>query len=294
MFDDLILFVQIVECGNFSKAANVLNMYQSKISRRMSSLEEMLGAQLFKKNVKEMELTEQGHVAYGIFRHKVHSLLNSVDDYNALSDKVTGRVDVVLPPLFAKRFINNKLELFMNKYPDLELNLSYLVLNTQELNSFHFDLAISRIPASKPSYQQSTIYTSKLILCASSNYIEKFGMPQSFKELNNHKLIMLESDDNRNSLTAFNESSDEKVNLEFNRYSVIHNSNLAAYDMVIANAGLTFLLDYGVEEDIEAKRLIRVFPEYHFGEIKFHLIQSNFEVNKKLALFKQFLLQCID
>ncbi|AUR52810.1 LysR family transcriptional regulator [Aquella oligotrophica] len=293
MLDDLSLFIKIVECGNFTKAANVLNIYQSKISRRMNSLEEMLGVQLFKRNVKEMELTEHGLIAYNMFKFNINSLINRIDDFNALSGKITGRINVILPPLFANRFINHRLNSLINEYPDLELNISYLVLNEHDLNSFVFDLALSRIPATKPSFQQSVLFKTKLILCASKEYLEKNGSPADFSDILKHRLITIVADDNNHQLTAFGEvigeADSNNVEIELPRYNIIHNSSLAAYDMVKAGTGLTFMLEYGIKEELENGDIVRLLPDYHFGEVKFYLIQSNHETNSKLEIVKKFL-----
>lgn len=96
MLDNLLLFTKIVECGNFSRASEILNIYKSKIHRRMEILEDELGVQLFKRNVSKMELTENGISAYNTFKSKLSILENQVDYYKSLTGKIEGQINVIL------------------------------------------------------------------------------------------------------------------------------------------------------------------------------------------------------
>ena len=46
--------------GNFSAAANRLHITQSSLSKRVAELEQSMGADLFARNSKRVELTDEG------------------------------------------------------------------------------------------------------------------------------------------------------------------------------------------------------------------------------------------
>ncbi len=59
MYDDIFLFVKLVNHDNFRKLATVLNISQSTISRRIQNLEVQLKQQLIKRNSNGFVLTNR-------------------------------------------------------------------------------------------------------------------------------------------------------------------------------------------------------------------------------------------
>ena len=53
-------FIQVAENLSFARAAEVLNMTQSAVSRQISSLENELGASLFHRSTRTVSLTPAG------------------------------------------------------------------------------------------------------------------------------------------------------------------------------------------------------------------------------------------
>ena len=53
-------FLEISDCGNFNRAAEILNVTQSTVSARVKSMEDSFGQRLFKRNHSGVELTYAG------------------------------------------------------------------------------------------------------------------------------------------------------------------------------------------------------------------------------------------
>jgi hypothetical protein len=166
------------------------------------------------------------------------------------------------------------------------------VLNTHELNSFPFDIAVSRIPSSRPFYSQQVIFKTKLILAASKEYLDLHDTPSSIEELDKHPIIRLATDIWSNQFTAVHEVSQEKQEIK-KQFNIIHNSSLASIDFLSTNAGIIFILENAFNQLVTTHNIKRVLPDYHFGEVKFFLIHPNFEITKKSELFKDFILDCV-
>ena len=58
--NEIPLFVEVAQCLSFSRAAAKLNMPQSSLSRRIRTLEQALGVQLFNRSTRQIRLTEAG------------------------------------------------------------------------------------------------------------------------------------------------------------------------------------------------------------------------------------------
>ena len=68
-------FIRIVESGSLSAAARQLQTTQATVSRRLQSLEEMLGARLLQRSTHAMKLTDDGERCYQHARQVVESWL---------------------------------------------------------------------------------------------------------------------------------------------------------------------------------------------------------------------------
>ncbi|WP_158649400.1 LysR family transcriptional regulator [Aquella oligotrophica] len=291
MFDDLSLFINIVDCGSYSKATNKLNLYQSKISRRMKNLENSLGVSLFKKNTRKMELTDTGMVAYKMFKNSFSSLQNKLDDFSALNKAVCGEVKVILPPLFAKIYINNQISKFVSNYPEIKLRLSYLTANEEELNYFNnYDLIINHLPPSKPYHILRVLFESKLILVTTKNYIDRNNEIKNLHDLIEHKIIT--TAENEKQLLAYGENS--HINQKISLGNGIINLNCwnATLDLLQLGDTMAFIPEFAIKAELKSGALTRVLPEFHFGKIKYYLIQANHETSMKHEIVKEFLYSC--
>ena len=64
VFADMTVFVRAVEVGSFSGAAQQLGIAKSIVSRRIVSLENRLGASVFRRTTRGLNLTETGQAYY--------------------------------------------------------------------------------------------------------------------------------------------------------------------------------------------------------------------------------------
>ncbi len=63
--DALLVFAKVLECRSLSKAASLLGMPKSTVSRKISKLESDLGIRLLRKNTHQITVTDLGEKIYG-------------------------------------------------------------------------------------------------------------------------------------------------------------------------------------------------------------------------------------
>ena len=59
-FENMGVFIRVVEAGSISAAADRLGVAKSAVSRRLKELEEHLGVELFHRTTRSMNLTDTG------------------------------------------------------------------------------------------------------------------------------------------------------------------------------------------------------------------------------------------
>jgi len=185
---DLDIFARVARTGNMSAAGREMAISPAVVSKRVSLLEERLGARLFHRTTRQLTLTETGE---GYYKRVVDilSLVAEAEDFvSRRNDKPRGALKVTAPTSFSRHHIAPYLSEFLTRFPGVELDI-HLTDNFVDIIRDGFDLAI-RIG----ELQDSSLVARKLapdtrVICAAPAYVEKFGAPKSLDELEAHNCL---------------------------------------------------------------------------------------------------------
>ena len=114
-------FVESARLGSFKSAAEWLNVTPSAISHQVKALEDYLGVELFKRGVREVQLTPQG----SRFAEKAMEGLRTIDQATTEMLVLTRRtsVRVAVAPFLATRWLMTRMSRFEIQHPDTELEV---------------------------------------------------------------------------------------------------------------------------------------------------------------------------
>ncbi|WP_428775910.1 LysR family transcriptional regulator [Vibrio sp.] len=116
-------FVAVAEQGHFTQAAKALHIAQPALSISIKKFEQQLGVELFRRQDRKVELTEEGRVLY----EHAKRILQQVDDaklaINELIGLEKGEVRLGAPSMMGSYFFPQILMAFKSHYPDLKLTL---------------------------------------------------------------------------------------------------------------------------------------------------------------------------
>jgi DNA-binding transcriptional LysR family regulator len=179
---DLDIFARVARTGNMSAAGREMGLSPAVISKRISLLEEKLGARLFHRTTRQLTLTETGE---GYFRRVVDilSLCEEADDFvSRRNTKPRGLLKVTAPTSFSRLHIAPRLGDFLERFPEVKLDL-HLTDHFEDIIRDGFDLAI-RIG----ELQDSSLVAKKLapenrVLVASPKYFEQVEEPRNVTDL---------------------------------------------------------------------------------------------------------------
>ena len=179
---DLDIFARVARTGNMSAAGREMGLSPAVVSKRISLLEERLGARLFQRTTRQLTLTETGE---GYFKRVVDilSLCEEAEDFvSRRNTKPRGVLKVTAPTSFSRLHIAPYLPQFLARYPEIELDF-HLTDNFVDIIRDGFDLAI-RIG----ELQDSSLVARKLapdnrVICAAPAYLERAGIPKTLADL---------------------------------------------------------------------------------------------------------------
>lgn len=182
------IFVKIAETHSFSAAAQHLRLSRSMVSRQISALENELGVRLFNRTTRSLTLTEAGQ---GYFE-QIGPVLARIEEANLsvshLQATPRGRLRVNAPVSFGTLHLAPALPDFLDKYPDIEINLT---LNDRiiDLADEGADLAIRIGRLIDSSLVARRLCTSRRVVCGSPDYFARYGIPQSPEDLRHHQCL---------------------------------------------------------------------------------------------------------
>lgn len=291
-FNELSTFIHLVETQSFTKTAIKLKVTQATVSRRIKELESSLGLHLVKRNTRNIEITPIGEKLYHGIKTQEENLSNLVYNLKKKNGKVEGTLRISLAHVISHVFISPRIGEFMQANPGINLEISYQN-HEVDLVKGHFDLAlISHIPK-----QQTTLiklmHKIQVGLFCSPKYIEQHGEPKTIKDLENHLFTGWINDDYSvrkhiiitNIETQESQSTESISRLRIN--SSMHGPQLAKDGHVIIGTGAVL-----IQKEIARGELVRVLPNYSFGEIPFYIISLPNSKNALIEVFMKFLEEC--
>ena len=185
----IVLFNKVVETGSFSEAGRQSNLVPSSVSRRIVDLESWLGATLFHRTTRKLNLTEVGRLFHERTRNIVLDLEEARIMAAALEDKPAGLVRITLPASLEQHVVVAT-ALFQARWPDVSFGITSTDRNV-DLVAEGFDIAIRA-----GRLKDSTLRARKLAevprrLCASPQYLATAPRLTHPSDIENHSCLAL-------------------------------------------------------------------------------------------------------
>ncbi|WP_293421388.1 LysR family transcriptional regulator [Phenylobacterium sp.] len=185
--EDILTFAEVAESGGLTRAGERLGLSKSIISRRLSRLEDALGAQLLARTTRGVSLTEAGEA---FLRHAetIQGEVEAAREAVSQGDEVRGRLRLSAPLSFGATHLGPVLADFALRHPKLEIQASYSDRYV-DLIGERFDAAIriGRLPDS--SLIARRIAPIAIAVVASPDYLARHGTPETPQDLQRHDAV---------------------------------------------------------------------------------------------------------
>ena len=247
------IFVKVVESGSFSETARHFDLTPSAVSKRISQLEESLGARLFQRTTRSQSLTEAGSIYYSYAQGIVSEQEAARVAIFQLSDKPKGSLSISAERDFAETFIQPLLTEFFTRYPEVNVHLS---LNDQIIDvvSGAVDVAIRMGHLSDSSLIARKLMDSHSVVCASPDYFRQHKKPQSALDLRDHNCLSFRTSANQ---VSWNLSDEQGEFMEIPVSGNFRVNSLAMLkDAALKGAGIIFVPRWYTQQEINQGLLV--------------------------------------
>lgn len=165
-------FVEIVEAGSYSRAAEKLYVAQSALSRQIKELEDELQTQLLTRDARQFELTPAGQ----LFFERAKRILEDIDDTVVQARQVgQGAQGVIRLQHSSSVILTPRLTAALNQlfdeFPGVTLDVSMLPSENQtmEIEEGRVDIGLLRLPTLRhhPHIHIREIWSERLMVAVS-------------------------------------------------------------------------------------------------------------------------------
>lgn len=254
------VFVEVVERGSLTAAAEVLELSRAVVTRHLADLEEWLGVRLLHRTTRRLSLTDAGSASLMHCRQ----VLNEVDSMQAsLSERASapkGVIRVTATSSFG-RHLAPVIADYVSRFPGTHVDL-LLLERTVNLVEERIDLAVRIANDLDPLLVARKLSVCRSVICASPAYLERCGVPQTLDDLARHNCL---------TYAYFGHSEwrfvrDGREMAVPVRGAISANEVTVLADAALAGAGISMQPTYVVARHLRSGALVPLLADYQVPE----------------------------
>ncbi|RON07335.1 LysR family transcriptional regulator [Pseudomonas brassicacearum] len=257
--NSLYYFTQVVEHGGFAAAGRALDMPKSKLSRRISQLEERLGVRLIHRTSRHCSLTDIGQAYYQrclAMRVEAESAAELIERNRS---EPQGLVRISCPTALLNSWVGPMLTRYMLKYPLVEL---FIESTNRRVDVIHegFDIAL-RVrfpPLENTDLVMKVLGNSTQSLVGCPAFLERLSSPALPADLSGLPSLHWGAAQREYQWELFGPDAASAVIRHHPR--LVTDDLIALRQAVLAGLGIAHLPAVVVREDLAAGRLVELVP----------------------------------
>jgi len=283
------VFAQVVESGSFAKAAERLSLSTSATSRHVADLEAHLQTRLLNRTTRRVSLTESGQAFYERAVQLLADLQEAEQEAARAAVVPRGTIRLTTSVNFGVRHLAPALAEFLAQHAEVRFDVS-LSDRIVDLVEEGFDLGVRIGSAGSDNLVARKLGETRLVPCASPDYLSAHGAPKTPEELARHNCFTYEYLAPRN-LWRFRDASGRERAVHVAGTLHSNNGDLLA-EAAARGAGIAFEPAFIVGPDVRAGRLVPLLQDFTPPPVPIYAVYpSRKHLSAKVRRFVEFLIE---
>jgi DNA-binding transcriptional LysR family regulator len=261
------VFVQIVEAGSLTAAADALGLSLPSVVRSLAALEEAVGVRLMHRTTRRSSLSDEGREYYERCKRVLAEVEDAEAALSARRAEPQGRLRLTAPVAYGRLRIAPIVTDYAATYPEVDVELLLLdrVVDLVE-EGIDAGLRIGHLPES--SLVALRVGETQRVVCAAPSYLARAGTPKTPADLAAHRSVIftgLAPNSEWSFAGAKGKAATMKPALRTNQFDV-------AVEACLRGLGCGQFLCYQVEELIATGRLRRILTAFEPAPLPIHIV----------------------
>jgi len=191
---ELQAFVTLAEQRSFTRAASLTHLSQPAFSALIRTLEDGLGARLFDRTTRAVDLTAEGRLFIESARRLLQDSEQALADLQDHVARRRGRVSIAVLPSLAAGWLPGLLAAFRQRFPGIELDLADVLSDAciERVRSGRADFAIASTRAESPELRTEDFCDDRFhVVCRRDHELAARRRPIRLEDLARHDIVQL-------------------------------------------------------------------------------------------------------
>lgn len=252
--DHLRLFIRLASTHNISQAGQELGLSPAVASAHINKLEESVGARLVHRTTRKVSLTQEGEAFLPHAENVVDSVELAKASIGGQGAMASGTLRVTAPSSFGRMHLLPAMKAFMEQNPELLVDLRFSD-SIVDLVDGGFDVAIRNAELKDSSLIAKKLAPDHRIICASPDYLAKYGTPDSPQDLKEHQCIRISGIDHWDFKTA---TGDVSIKITG---KIRSDNGDAVRELCMAGHGITMSSTWSVYQQLKSGELVEILQQ---------------------------------
>jgi len=278
------VFVQVVDSGGFTRAAEHLQMPKATVTTLIQALEKSLAVKLLHRTTRQISVTADGTAYYEQCLRILSDVREAEESLSRNRASPSGRLRVDASTGMANYLIIPALPDFFERYPDIVLDLGCSDRPVDMIEE-GVDCALRSGNLSDSSLIARRIGVMNFVTCASPGYLAKFGRPTHPSELERHLCVNYFSSKTGKILKWDFTRDGERIELSMQGKMAVNDSN-AYVSAILAGIGIGKMPEFRVAPYLTDGRLEILLEDWITDPMPVHVVYpQNRHLSAKVRVF---------
>ncbi len=252
------IFVKVVNLGSFSRAAELLKLPKSTVSRVVSGLERDCGTKLLLRTTRSLTLTSSGKAFFESAVNAVSILEDARRSLYGSDSMLTGTVRLTAAEDFGSRIITPAIGKLTRLHPELVFEMHYTD-KLVDLVKDGVDIAVRIGKLAPSSFKAKRVGEIEMVLVASKEFLRKHPAVKAPADLTGLDCLCFSSTSAHPRWVLRQGGRTVKVAI---RPRIVANQMLSLIGLAGDGSGVALVPLFLCKEELSQGKLVRVLPEW--------------------------------
>lgn len=278
------VFVQVVDAGGFTRAAENMQLPKATVSTLVQALEQSLTVKLLNRTTRHVSVTADGAAYYERCLRILSDVKEAEESLSRNRANPSGRLRVDATTGIANDIIIPALPDFFRRYPDIQVDLGCSD-RPVDLVEEGVDCAIRGGNLPDSGLVARRVGVLKFVTAGSPDYFARYGRPTHPRDLAEHRCVNYFSSKTGKTYDWDFERGDEKLIIATSAHLAVNDAT-AYMSAGLAGLGLMQMATYMLEPYLERRQLELVLEDWTSFPLPIHVVYpQNRHLSAKVRVF---------